>query len=132
MPDYFVALDTTFNSEYFSKLWYNNIIREYTLEYFNDNREELEKHTLDEFVDSFVVTDKMLSQLIKMGESSEIPFIENDFAISKPLIKNRVKSFIARSLWNNDGWYPVANEYNTPLQEALLLFDKADELTASN
>ncbi|MFC2124441.1 S41 family peptidase [Bacteroidota bacterium] len=132
MPDYFVALDTTMNSDYFSQLWYNNVIREYTLDYFNENRLDLEKYSIKEFVSSFQITDKMLSKLTSMGESSGIAFNEEEFIISKPLIKNRVKSFIARSLWNYDGWYPVANEHNTALQEAMLLFDKADELVSSN
>jgi len=108
------------------------VIREFTLDYFNENRPELEKYQLDDFISSFEVTDSMLSRLIQMGESSDISFSEADYKISKSLIQNRIKSFIARSLWNNDGWYPVANEYNTPLKEALLLFDEADELTASN
>ena len=131
MPDYFVALDTTFTSEYFSQLWYKNVIREYTLDYFNSNRDKLEKYTLQEFVDSFEITDKMLLKLIAMGNASDIPFNREQYEISKPLIKNRVKSYIARSLWNNEGWYPVANEFNAPLHEALNLFDEARKLASS-
>jgi carboxyl-terminal processing protease len=131
MPDHFVPLDTTMNTAYISHLLYKNAIREYTLNYYNEHREELEGMTLTEFKNEFEVTDSMLKELIRVGESVDVTFNEEEYLTSKPLIINRVKSFIARSVWKNEGWYRIANEYNEIFQEALTQFDEAEHLASA-
>jgi carboxyl-terminal processing protease len=131
MPDHFVPLDTTFNTSYLSHLTYKNAIREFTLNYYNEHRKKLETMTLNEFKENFMVTDGMLEELIRIGESVEVPFEEQEFLISKPLLENRIKSFIARSVWNNEGWYRISNEYNEIFQEALKQFEKAEHLASA-
>lgn len=128
MPDHFVPLDTTLNTAYLSHLLYKNAIREFTLNYSNEHREELEAMSLAEFQNNFKVTDSMLKELIRIGESVDVTYNEQEYLTSKPLIINRVKSFIARSVWNNEGWYKIANEYNEIFQEALTQFDQAEHL----
>ncbi|MGD9327560.1 MAG: S41 family peptidase [Cyclobacteriaceae bacterium] len=131
MPDHFVPLDTTMNTAYLSHLLYKNAIREYTLNYYNEHREELEAMTLPEFKNDFEVTDSMIKELIRVGESVDVTFNEEEYLTSKPLIINRVKSFIARSVWKNEGWYRIANEYNEIFQEALTQFDEAEHLASA-
>jgi len=128
MPDYFVPLDTTYDSPYLSQLMYNNVIREFTLNYYNENRTELDNMNLENFNNYFVVTDRMLDQMLKLANDVNIAYNEEDFEKSKPLLKNRIKAYIARSAWNNIGWYKVANEYNEIFQEALNHFEKAEHL----
>ena len=131
MPDHFVPLDTTSNTAYLSHLLYKNAIREFTLNYSNEHREELEAMSLAEFKNNFRVSDAMLKELIRIGETVDVTFNEEQYLISKPLIINRVKSFIARSVWNNEGWYKIANEYNEIFQEALTQFDEAEHLASA-
>jgi carboxyl-terminal processing protease len=131
MPDHFVPLDTTFTTAYLSHLLYRNAIREFTLNYYNENRERLEAMSLSDFKNHFRVTDKMLDEVIRIGESVGVTFDEQQFLVSKPLIINRVKSFIARSVWNNEGWYRIANEFNEVYQEALTQFEEAEHLASA-
>lgn len=132
MPDYFVPLDTTGMSiDYFRKLTASNVFREYTLEYYEDHKKELEKMSFQDYLKNFEVSDKMLSNLVKLAESADVPYKEQEFNKSKDIIKNRVKALIARSAWGNEGAYPVFNETNDVFQQALKLFDKAEKL-ASN
>jgi carboxyl-terminal processing protease len=131
MPDHFVPLDTTYNTAYLSHLAYKNAIREFTLNFYNENREKLETMTLKDFKNKFKVTDEMLDELIRIGESIDVAYDEQQFLTSKPLIINNIKSFIARSVWNNEGWYRIANEYNEVYQEALKQFDQAEHLATA-
>ena len=131
MPDHFVPLDTSYNSAYLSHLLYRNVIREFTLNYYNEHSKELEAMSLSEFKNNFRVTDKMLKELIRLGESADIEYDEEQYLSSKPLIINRIKSFIARSVWNNEGWYRIANEYNEIFQQALKQFDEAEHLASA-
>lgn len=132
MPDFFVPLDTTdISVDYLRKLTNSNVFREYTLEYYEEHKGELEKMSFDNYYKNFQVSDKMLSKLVKLGESAGVPYKETEFKQSKDIIKNRVKALIARSVWGNEGAYPVFNETNDIFQQALKLFDKAEKL-ASN
>ena len=106
-------------------------IREFTLNYYNEHMEELEAMSLAEFKNNFKVTEDMLKALIRTGESVDVAFNAEQFEVSKPLIINRVKSFIARSVWDNEGWYRIANEYNEIYQEALTQFDEAEHLASA-
>ena len=87
--------------------------------------------SLSDFQNSFTVTDKMMNELIHLGENAGIAYDEEDYIASKPLIINRIKSFIARSVWNNEGWYRIANEYNEVYKEALKQFDQAEHLASA-
>ncbi|HLF33204.1 MAG TPA: S41 family peptidase [Cyclobacteriaceae bacterium] len=128
MPDIFVPLDTSYNTNYFAQLIYRNIIREYTLEYFDRHKAELSKWTLEEFHRKFAVSDLMLGEIIAKADREKVAFNGQEFNTSKSEIKNRVKSMIARSVWDNDGYYMIANDRNEIYQEALRHFDKATRL----
>lgn len=131
MPDHFVPLDTMKDSHYLSKLLYNSVLREYTLNYYNENMSELENMTLSDFQNNFKVSQKMMSTLLAAAEESGIEFNEEQYNLSKPLIINRIKSYIARSVWNNEGWYRISNEYNEVYNTALNLFDQAEHLASA-
>lgn len=128
MPDYFVAWDTTMNSRYYSSLLGTNILREYALQYFEKNKHKLEKMSWDEYYNHFEVDDKMLKDLIKMGEDIKIAYNEDEFKRSENMIKIIIKATIARNIWDREKYYMVVNELNESYQRALTLFDKAEEL----
>jgi len=131
MPDVFVALDTAENSAYISKLIYSNAMREFTLKYQDKNKKKLEKMTFDEYLNNFEITDDMLDELVKTGESVKVEFDEKGFERSKDLIKLRAKAEIAKGIWGNEYFYPVINESNEILQYALGFFNEAEKLAKS-
>lgn len=130
MPDYFVPLDTSDNSDYFRKLFYQNIIREYALNYYDQHHMMLTEMSMQDFINDFAITDTMLAEIIELGKKSDIPFDQEGYQKSKDLIKVRVKAQIARSVWNNEGYFPIYNTSNEVFQKALELFDEARELAS--
>lgn len=131
MPDYFVPLDTSYNSEYFRKLLFNNVIREYAIGYHDTHKKRLAKMEYDYFKDNFEITKQMLDEVIDNGEILDITFVAEEFKKSKALIENQIKALIARSQWGDKGYYPIINSNDEIYTEALTLFGKAREL-ASN
>lgn len=127
-PDHFVAIDTTMSSSYLNGLFTSNTLREFTLKYSNDNKSYLEDMGYEKFFDSFEVTDASLDEMVKLGEENGLPFNQEQFDRSKPLIVNYLKAHIARSVWKNDGFYPIFNQTNEIFLEAIDLFDQAEEL----
>lgn len=128
VPDYFVGLDTTQNSVYLNRLFTTNAIREYALTYSEANKKSLEKAGFEDFKSTFEVTESMLKKLTKIAAANKLAFDEKQYNHSKPLIKTYLKAQIARSIWNNEGFYPIFNETNEIFLSALKLFDKAEQL----
>ncbi|MFT2007070.1 S41 family peptidase [Pontibacter sp. 13R65] len=128
MPDVFVARDTTELSHYMSELYSKNVIREYTLSYYRDNRKDLDKMPFDRFQKNFEVTDKMLQDVVRLAKSADIEYDEEQFKRSKNLLRNNLKAFIGRSVYGNDGFFPVLHETDEEFQEALKQFSRAGKL----
>ncbi|MDA0195955.1 MAG: S41 family peptidase [Bacteroidetes bacterium] len=128
VPDVFVSLDTLGNSKYLTRLFTSNTIGEFVLNYYNTNQASLEKMGFDQYHTKFEVTEAMIKDITALGESNEIKFNENQLNTSKDLLKLNVKAQIARRVWGGEGFYPIYNETNEILQEALKQFDKAEQL----
>jgi carboxyl-terminal processing protease len=128
VPDVFVSLDTIGNSKYLTRLFTSNTVGEFVLNYYNTNQATLEKMGYDKYRTEFEVTEAMLKELIALGESNEIKFSEKQLNTSKDLLKLNLKAQIARRVWRGEGFYPIYNETNEILQEALNQFDKAEQL----
>ncbi len=128
MPDYFVPLDTTLNSHYLNALYTSTSIQEYTFGYAGKHKEELEKKGFTNFLNQFEVSDQMLSDLVKVGERNGVKPDRKELTHRKRLFQVHIKAQIARKIWNNDGFYPVMNETNEILLQAIKLFDRIPEL----
>ncbi|WP_439883569.1 S41 family peptidase [Pontibacter sp. MBLB2868] len=128
MPDVFVPRDTMEFSSYLTQLYNNNIIREYTLNYYRDNRKTLEKMPFDKFRKNFEVSDKMLQDVVQMATKAGVEYKEAEFKRSKNLLRNNLKAFIARSIYGNKGFFPVLHESDEEFQEALKQFGSAQRL----
>jgi carboxyl-terminal processing protease len=128
MPDIFIPRDTSMYTGYLNQLFNSGIVREYTQEYGFAKKKELEKMSFEQFRKSFEVTDAMLADINKMAQKENIKFVEKDFLRSKEFIKNQVKALIARTVWKNEGFFPVFNEQDEMFNKALNLFDKAEKI----
>lgn len=129
MPDYFVPLDTGLNSHYLNELIITNSLPEYTFNYTEEHREELEKMGYPEFYKNFVVTASMLDRLVLVGKRNKVEPDYQDLARNKRVFQVHVKAQIARKIWNNNGSYPIFNETNEILQQSLKMFDKIPEVS---
>ena len=128
MPDYFVALDTTETTDYSRDLLYSNAVREFTLFFLEQERSRLEAMSFKEFQQDFDITPAMLDRLVKTGEENGVSFVASEYATSKNLIANRLKAEIARGVWDNQGFFPIVNQYSEVYRKALQLFDQAESL----
>ncbi len=124
-PDVFVPLDSTYNSRYLTSLFYTNTLNEYALHYYEENEAQLKQYSLEQFISEFKVDKAMLNGVIELGKINNVDFNQEQFDKSAYYIKNYVKAQIARSIWDNEGFYPVFNETNEIFQAALELFDEA-------
>jgi len=139
MPDVFVARDTSMRSAYLYELWNKGTIREYALNYYNDNRKTLEKMSFQEFKNGFAVTDHILKQVADEATKEGVKFKEKEFNRSKEYIRLQTKALIARSVFQKNGSKGKNNEYYQVMAgtdevytKALKLFDQAQDIERGN
>ncbi len=120
VPDLFVPIDTSVNYLYFNRLIGKNVIGEYVVGYVDKNREQLRKRypTFEKFRNEFVITDGMLEEIVKAGEKAGVPWDEKLFRPVVPSVKNLLKAYIARDLWDMNELYRILNTDNKILQAA--------------
>lgn len=127
-PDYFVPLDTTLTSQYFNELSYANVLREYAFNYGEQYRNLLQQKGFRDYRQNFIVDDNMLAQVVELGKKSNVPPDLKDLSKNKKLFQVYLKSEIARRVWDNSHFYPIFNETNEVLQQAIKLFDRIPDL----
>ncbi|GAB3706140.1 S41 family peptidase [Spirosoma flavus] len=134
-PDYFIPRDSSWQTPYLIQLYSKNIIREFAMEYTNDNRKKLEKLPFAEFDKAVTINDEQMNRLVKDATAEGIKFNEKEFNRSKNYIRNQIKALVARTVFqkNNKGgqnneFFKVIAQTDDTYQKALKLFDRADKL----
>ena len=134
-PDYFVPRDTSWQTPYIAQLFGKNLLREYALEYANDNRKKFEKIPFAEFNRTVNFDDDQLNKLVSLASSEGIKPNPAQFARSKEYIRTQLKAYVARYLYQrnnrngqNNEYFKVAGEVDDTYQKALTLFDRARQL----
>ncbi len=122
IPDVFVALDTTQGSAFLNQLLYNGVIYGFAFQYADYNRASfgIYENPLD-FKTSFEVSDKLMKDFISYADDKGVVFDTSGFERSENIIISRLKANIARNIWGNEGFYPIWNERDRTINEAISL-----------
>lgn len=132
MPDYFVPLDTTMNSAYVSRLFNSDSSREFILDFVNKSKGSFTGMTLQQYYDSYRVSDAMLMDLVEYGKKNKVEFDAKDFNKSKEYLRILVKAHLGRQIYDDNAFYKVINDINEVYQQALNLFDEADRIASAS
>ncbi|GAB2565083.1 S41 family peptidase [Spirosoma areae] len=134
-PDYFIPRDSTWQTAYLVQLYGKSIIREFAMEYTNDNRKKLEKLSFEEFNRTVTINDEQMSRLVKDATEEGIKFNEKEYNRSKNYIRNQIKALVARTVYQkankagqNNEFFRIIGQNDETYQKALTLFDRADKL----
>jgi len=115
-------------SRYFNELFAVNVIREFAFNYAEENKSKLTGQGFPDYLKKFEVSDGMLKQLVAMGQREKVKPDLRDLEKNKRLFQVYLKAEIARRIWGNQSFYPIFNETNEVLQQAVKMFDKVPEL----
>lgn len=86
------------------------------------------KDDLKAFGQEYQIPDEVLANFKSYIEKKDIKVDEKSYEKDKVYIKARLKAYMARSLWGNDGWYSVMLDVDPQLQKALTLFPEAQKI----
>ena len=128
MPDIFVPLDTTGYSIYLIGLNKKDLINQFAFDYADKNRKTLKAHksfaVFDEKFTILSTRDEIFKEFISYAENSGVERDDKGIEISKNIIMFRLKAFIARHIWNNEGYYPIIHNIDNTFQKALEIINK--------
>jgi len=126
MPDYFVPIDTSFLSDYYSKLLNRGILNFFVLSYVDNHRSEFIKDypSFGKFRDEFRVSDEILNELTTYAAEEDLAFNDENYETSREHIRLLVKAYMARDLWTTSEFYEVVNEGNHNVVKALEVLEK--------
>jgi carboxyl-terminal processing protease len=121
LPDIFVPIDTTYQSDFFSAILRAGITNEFALNFVDPRRDELAQQftTMDDFLADFEVSENMMLDLVEFAKEQEIEYNAEQYALSEFAIKTRVKALIGRNLYDYSAFYQVVNVLNPSYRKAV-------------
>ncbi|MFI5251932.1 MAG: S41 family peptidase [Bacteroidota bacterium] len=86
------------------------------------------KEDVKAFNQEYQVNDEMVKNFKAFIEKKDIKVDDKQYDKDIVYLKARLKAYIARSLWGNEGWFTVMLEVDPQLQKALTLFPEAQKI----
>jgi carboxyl-terminal processing protease len=128
MPDIFIPLDTTKVSDFYQDLLRKNIINLYVLKYLDINRETLKKQypDMEVFLKGYNLTNDFMQDFLKYSEEEGVKKDEEGYKVSETYIKNFIKAWIARNLWDYDAYWRISNEQDDVYLKAVEAIQSKD------
>ncbi len=121
MPDIFVPLDTNSYHPAISEAIRKDLIRQFAFNYTNQYRSELESQELSNFIAYFELNINELKNLELYFNSFNVKISIFELSkIDKDILTTQIKSYIARNIWNDDGFFPVIHTIDNTFQKAIM------------
>ncbi len=122
MPDIFVALDTTYNTQCYRKLSAQGCVAPTIVKYTMARREKyLQAYpTIEKFKASFVVPEDLISDIMAQGKKKNVTPKDDDER-EKTLVSLRrvAKALMARDLWDMSEYFQIFIEHDHIAQRGL-------------
>lgn len=119
MPDYFVAEDTSYFSDYYKEVLYKGLVYEYAFDYSDDNRSLLGKYHEHEELVSYLHKDGIFDKFKAFASGKGISPKAGELERSKAAIDELLCAYICRNILGDKGFYPVFNQNDPTLQKAV-------------
>ena len=132
-PDIRVAIDTSEYSIYWAKLVRHGVLNEFVSSYLDTQREKLTRQypSFERYQDAFQADDRMLGDLIRLGERRDVPLDSVGFGVSREAIKRQLKALVAQKLWGMNEYFRIMNAENDPeIREALKALETWEQSAA--
>ena len=125
-PDYVVKPDTI--TPLSVSIRRKNLFWEFTDTYLRGQGTSLRttyKDNFNTFRKGFEVSEELLKEFRTLAESKEIQWNDANYTTDKSYLKSMLKATIARSIFGNSGFYPIAYEDDKQIKKAVTLFPEA-------
>ena len=120
VPDVYVPLVDDSTEYYFNRIVNTGVLYQYAFAYTDKHRAQLQHYkTVEAFSQSFVVSDVMFDELVKQAGEKGIKGTEEQREVARREANTLLKAYIARNLFDDEGFYPIYAPMDEVLQTAL-------------
>jgi carboxyl-terminal processing protease len=124
MPDFFVPVDTSGNSEYFNSIYRKGLIYTFAYNYADQNREILSTFTKADEFDTYLEKNKVFNEFVKYAADKGVARDEKGLKESGQVINTQLKAYIARNILGEEGFYPIIKQIDKTLLKAIEISQK--------
>jgi carboxyl-terminal processing protease len=122
VPDYEVMIDTSEHAKTFNRLFNQGLIQQFAYTYYGAHTSEFAKFaSAIQFKNEYTVSDAMFTDFISyvnmQDKSMQLDVSSVNGAQKK--ILTAMKAFLGRQKWNDEGFYPMMNEIDEDVLEAI-------------
>lgn len=120
IPDKYVAVDTTWRTDFYTKLIRKGVFYKFSLKYVNDHRNDLKsKYTsIENFKEKFEISNNIWNEFLDYAAESEIQ-PENESDIKDYNMKLQLKALIGQNIFDNKAYFQIVNELDPIYNQAL-------------
>ena len=124
IPDIFVPVDTSYYSPYFSRIANRGLVYRYALQFTDNQREKLSKFKNYEDLNHYLDEQNLMENLVAFCAKKGIKKNKKDIETSGKEILVRLKAYIIRNIFDDEGFYPILNKNDNVILMALETFEK--------
>ena len=119
MPDFFVPVDTTGNSDYYNLIYRKGLIYTFAYAYADEHRKDLSEFTKADEFDIYLDRKNVLEEFLNYAAGKGIPRDNAGLKASSLIIKTQLKAYIARNIMGEEGFYPIIKKIDNMLLKAI-------------
>ncbi len=124
MPDIYVPYNADDYPDYYNKLLDLGLIFQFTFKYTDTHRNQLNEYkNFDDYEKHFNISAAMLNDFIAYATDKGVEKDEEGIRESSARIKTLMKAFIARNLYDDDGFYPIYHRIDETFLRAMEYLD---------
>ncbi|HON19680.1 MAG TPA: S41 family peptidase [Salinivirgaceae bacterium] len=129
MPDVFVPIDTSFNTNFYREIIRKGLINQFVLEYLDTKRNELKKQypTFAEFNQKFNVTTTLFDEFLSYALEKKVTPKESELNRCQQTIEIQIKALLARNLWDFNSYFQIINQLDPIYQAAVEIVSKPEK-----
>ena len=120
MPDIYVPLVDDSTEYYFNRIVNLGLLYQYAFDYTDKHRAQLQRYkTVKAFDQSFAVSNAMFEELVKEADKKGIKGTDEQKQVARREADILLKAYIARNLFDDEGFYPIYAPMDEVLQKAI-------------
>lgn len=126
MPDYFVPLDTSGVTAWYTQVMNKGLLTKYTFQFVNQYRDSLEQLKTPNQLSDWLEDHNIVEDFVRYAQRQNVRGRTAFIAASFPLVLTQIKAGIARLILGDDAYWKLLQEQDPTLNKAVEVVVSAD------
>lgn len=119
MPDFFVPVDTTGNSEYFSSISRKGLVYTFAYSWADEHRSELTRLKTAAEIENYLDKKNYLEEFVNYSAQKGVPKDNAGLKASELVLRTQIKAYVARNIIGEVGFFPIIKKIDKTLLKAI-------------